>query len=139
MNVIDSSFLYYKQFLYDWHINFNVLNWAKKHFLSSQSKNDSKSKKLCDEFMKKWIKMICFTTHEEYIDKWTAFQIEHFITLIEYVQDTWLTSHKTRIVWVYMNEYEHFEHHVSLKIESSHHQIKNFIWIFINDISKICD
>lgn len=38
-----------------------------------------------------------------------------------------------------MNEYEHFEHHFSLKIESSHHQIKNFIRIFINNISKICN
>jgi len=109
----------------------NVLIQASSYFLDDT--------KVQEEFIKSWTEVIRSTNTIEYNTKWSSFQQKYssYPALIQYVTTTWITPWKKLIVYAWTDQYRHFGHHATSRVEGSHKTIKGNLQVSTGDLKTV--
>jgi hypothetical protein len=101
MNTLDKLFPKSPHILYIWHVNMNVLANYRKHFpKDKQGDHRIIPNPGWELFLKDWNKVVDSVTEAEYVAQLTEFRKHwtHNEEAVDYVEDTWLTPWKEKLV-----------------------------------------
>ncbi len=114
-----------------WHINNNVLVNCKKEF---------NIKEAWKKFFSEWKQMMYASFDREFREIWMRFAEKYNLfheDCIEYLNETYIESHRRRFVKAYTNEILHFETTMISRSENEHAQLKRHLRAFIDDLKTM--
>lgn len=114
----------YPHLLCIWHINKNVTQNTKQHFIT----NDEHQ-----EFLKSWNQLIYSTTEEVYNIRLQTFEKRYPLPPIRYIKETWLI-HKEKFIVAWTRQFFHIGNSATTRVEGSHAFLKKHIGASTGDM-----
>jgi predicted transcriptional regulator len=158
MDVLDSIFPDTIHLLCTWHVNMNILANCRKHFpkdMINPRTNESGNKCInrnqpinpkdevipdpeWEAFLKDWGSLLNSATEAEYISHLAKFR-KHSEAAIKYVEGTWLTPWKEKLVRYWVDKNLHFGIRVTSPIEGCHATLKSYLMVSTGDLKGVFD
>ena len=131
MNSIENVLPNSINFLCIWHINKNV---------KAKYSKLNKSKEEIDKFVDCWNNIIYSKNIDIFYSNLLKFK-EDFssdISIIVYIEDTWINNHKEKFITAWTNNYLHFNSTSSSRVEGAHSTIKKYLLVSTGHIDTVC-
>lgn len=117
----------YPHLLCIWHINKNVTQNTKQHFIT----NDE-----YQEFLQSWNQLIYSTTEDDYSSRLAEIEKRYPLPPIRYVKETWLI-YKEKFVVAWTQRYLHLGNSATSRVEGSHAFLKKHIGAASGDMLTV--
>jgi MULE transposase domain len=132
LNAVLFVFLHCYRQICTWHVEKNMLVFASQFLKEEESHT---------EFLGDWTQLVTSTTVEIYNTRWQSLQTKYSLypALVKYLSDTWLTPWKESIIHAWTDQYYHFGHYATSRVEGSHKTIKSYLQVSTSDLKKVFD
>ena len=153
MGALDLKFPDSAHILCTWHVNMNILANCRKHFPKDKPKpitnrtggrptNPSNGDFIPDqqweEFLKDWVSILASKSEVEYTNSLMKFR-KHSDAAVTYVEDTWLTPWKEKLVQFQVDQNLHFGIRVTSPIKGCHTILKAYLKVSTGDLKGVFD
>jgi MULE transposase domain len=140
MNAVNTQFPQSPHILCRWHVNMNVLAKCKRFFPAPIKGSDNITRRhpQFKAFMRDWVSILNSSTKSEYLLNLAKLRT-YPRGAVEYVEGTWLTLWKEKLVRYWINQALHFDVLVTSPIEGCHGTLKQYLQRGSGDLNTVFD